>query len=280
MLFNYECQIKGKISINPNFIIFATHKLSTMTRIYFRNIALFMSIWLIVMVIYAISNRVTDLDYLWKFSLLPALFLAVLAALATFLGDKLRVKNGINWIFLLVAVAVDQVIKAYLFSLEWESISIPLIKPVFYIEPTQNTLGSYLWVLLKLKQGSHLLNMILFSLVGFVFIEVWRFYVKRKRNSFWINGFIHLFLAGLLANLIDNGFWGGSLDYITIKPFYTFDLKDLYITLCELFLLTELLDNRLLKRFIQMPKEDSKRLNRDFIRFIKNDLRIGRKNAE
>ena len=93
-------------------------------------------------------------------------------------------------------------------------------------------------------------------------------------------GFIHLFLAGLLANLIDNGFWGGSLDYITIKPFYTFDLKDLYITLCELFLVTELLDNRLLKRLIQMPKEDSKRLNRDFISFVKNDFRIGRKKSE
>ena len=251
-----------------------------MARIYLRNIALFMSIWLIVMVIYAVSSRVTDLDYLWKFFLLPALFLGFLAALATFLGKNFKVKKGINWIFLLVAVGVDQGIKAYLFSLEWEFISIPLIEPVFYIEPTQNTLGSYLWVLLKLKQGSHLLNMILFSLVGFVFIEVWRFYVQRKRNSFWINGFIHLFLAGLLANLIDNGFWGGSLDYITIKPFYTFDLKDLYITLCELFLVTELLDNRLLKRFIQMPKEDSKRLNSDFIQFVKKDLRIGRKKAE
>jgi len=280
MLFYSECQNNRKISINPNFITFASQKLSIMARIYFRNIALFMTIWLIVMVIYTVSNRVTDLDYLWKFSLLPALFLGTLAALGTFLGAAFRVKKGINWIFLVLAVLVDQGIKAYLFSLEWESISIPLIKPVFYLEPTQNTLGSYLWVLLKLKQGSHLLNMILFSLVGIVFIEVWRFYVQRKRNSFWINGFIHLFLAGLLANLIDNGFWGGSLDYITIKPFYTFDLKDLYITLCELFLITELLDNHLLKRFIQMPREDSRKLNRDFIRFVKNDFRIGRKKSD
>lgn len=244
-----------------------------MARIYFRNIALFFSIWLIVMVIYAVSNRVTDLDYLWKFFLLPALFLGSLAALGTFLGETIRVKKGINWIFLLAAVAVDQGIKIHLFSLEWESLSIPLIEPVFYIEPTQNTLGSYLWVLLKLKQGSHLLNIILFSLVGIVIIELWRFYLKRKRNSFWINGFIHLFLAGLLANLIDNAFWGGSLDYITIKPFYTFDLKDLYITLCELFLVTELLDNRLLKRLIQMPREESRQLNRDFIRFVRQDFK-------
>ncbi len=247
-----------------------------MARIYLRNITLFITVWLLVMVIYSLSNRVTDLDYLWKFFLLPALFLGFLAAISTFLGKNIRVKKGINWIVLLAAVALDQGIKAYLFSLEWESISVPIIEPVFYLEPTQNTLGSYLWVLLKLKQGSHLLNIILFSLVGIIFIEVWRFYVSRKRNSFWINGFIHLFLAGLLANLIDNAFWGGSLDYITIKPFYTFDLKDLYITLCELFLLTELLDNHLLKKLLRMPKEESRQLNRDFFNFIKKDFRIGR----
>ncbi len=251
-----------------------------MAKKYIRNIAVFMIIWLVVMVIYAISGKVTDLAYLWKFFLLPALFLGSVAALATTLQHFFKVRPGINWIFLFIAVAIDQGIKAYLFSLNWEAISIPLIKPVFYIEPTQNTLGSYLWVLLGLKQGSHLLNIILFSLIGVIFIEIWRFYVRRKRNSFWINGFIHLFLAGLAANLIDNAFWGGSLDYITIKPFYTFDLKDLYITLCELFLVTELIDNRLLKRFLKMPKEESRQLNKDFINFVKRDFRIGKKSED
>lgn len=245
-----------------------------MAKLYFRNIALFFLIWVIVMLIYSITGKVTDLDYLWKFFLLPALFLSALAALATTLQYLFKVKKGINWIFLAFAVGIDQAIKAYLFSLDWASISIPLIEPVFYIEPTHNTLGSYLWVLLGLKEGSHLLNIILFSLIGVLFIEIWRFYVAKKRNSFWINGFIHLFLAGLAANLIDNAFWGGSLDYITIKPFYTFDLKDLYITLCELFLITELIDNHLLKRFLNMPKEDSRRINREFISFIKKDFRI------
>ena len=248
-----------------------------MAKKYFRNIALFFTIWVIVMIIYAFSGKVTDLDYLWKFFLLPALFLSSIAIIATTCEHLFKVRKGINWIFLAIAVGIDQGIKTWLFSLDWESISIPLIKPVFYIEPSQNTLGSYLWVLLGLKESSHLLNIILFSLIGILFIEIWRFYVSRKRNSFWINGFIHLFLAGLAANLIDNAFWGGSLDYITIKPFYTFDLKDLYITLCELFLITELIDNRLLKRFLKMPKEDSKRINKDFLGFIKKDFRIGKK---
>jgi len=275
-----------KIKIKERFLLIQISLLSPrvnhgfMAKKYFRNIAVFMVIWLAVMVIYSVSSKVTDWDYLWKFFLLPALFLGFIAALATVLQDLIRVKSGINWIFLLLAVGIDQGIKTYLFSLDWQSISIPLIRPVFYIEPTQNTLGSYLWVLLGLKKGSHLLNIILFSLIGVVFFEVWRFYVRRKRNSFWINGFIHLFLAGLAANLIDNAFWGGSLDYITIRPFYTFDLKDLYITLCELFLITELIDNRLLKRFLNMPKEESRQLNKDFISFIKSDFRIRKKGED
>lgn len=246
---------------------------------YLRNPTIFFVVWLAVMVIYAVAGKVTDLNYLWKFFLLPAVFLSVIALGSTALEDLFRVRRGINWIFLLIAVGIDQGIKTCLFSLDWESISIPLIRPVFYIEPTQNTLGSYLWVLLDLKKGSHLLNIILFSIIGVLFIEVWRFYVQKKRNSFWINGFIHLFLAGLVANLIDNAFWGGSLDYVTIKPFYTFDLKDLYITLCELFILTELIDNRLFRRFLKMSREESKRLNRDFIHFVKRDFRITKKDA-
>jgi signal peptidase II len=251
-----------------------------MLRKYLRNISLFFAVWLMVMLIYAIAEKVSSLAYLWKLFLLPGLFLGFVAALATFLEQHFRVRKGINWIFLLVALAVDQGIKAYLFSTEWESLSLTLIEPVFYIEPTHNTKGSYLWVLLKIDKVPHFVNIILFSIVGLVFIEVWRYYVSRKRNSFWINAFIHLFLAGLLANLIDNAFWGGSLDYVTIKPLYTFDLKDLYITLCELFLIAELLDNRLLRRMFTMPKEESKTLNRDFIRFVKRDLGLAKKEEE
>ncbi|MBN1131518.1 MAG: signal peptidase II [Bacteroidales bacterium] len=238
-----------------------------------RNAGLFFMAWIAVMVIFSIANLVTDFDYLWKFFLLPAIFLSLIAGIATWMGHLFKVRRGLNWFFLLAAVALDQGIKAYLFSLNWESLSIPLIEPVFYIEPSHNTLGSYLWVLLGLKKSSHILNIILFSLIGLIFLEIWRFYVIRKRNSFWINGFVHLFLAGLFANLIDNAFRGGSLDYVTIKPFYTFDLKDFYITLCELFLLTELVDNRLLKRLFKMSGEESKRLNRDFLSFVKSDLR-------
>jgi len=249
---------------------------------YLRNFLIFFAVWIVVMIIYSLTHKIPGTDYFLKFFLVPAVFLGFIALLGTFLADIFPVKKGVNFIFLLLAVGADQAIKAYLFSLNWQEISIPIIRPVFFLEPTHNTLGSYLWVVIGLKKGSHLFNIILFSLIGFVFFEVWRFYVSYKRNSFWINGFGHLFLAGLLANLIDNAFWGGSLDYITIRPFYTFDLKDLYITLCELFLLTELVDNKLLKKLLRMPKEESNELNKAFFSFMKNDISslFGKKKSE
>lgn len=251
-----------------------------------RNGGIFLGIWTAVMIVYMLSftlkNRFPGFDYLWKFTVLPGLVLAFIAMSGTVMQKYIPVKKGINWLVLLLLLAMDQAIKIYLFSIEWQTLSIPLIEPVFYLEPTQNTLGSYLWVLLNFKKGSHLLNILLFIVIGFLFVEIWRFYTRRKRNSFWINGFIHLFLAGLFANIIDNAYWGGSLDYITIRPFYTFDLKDMYITMCELFLLTELIDNKILMRLIKMPKDESKALNSDFFSFVKNDLRslarFGKKN--
>lgn len=238
-----------------------------------RNSGIFFAVWIIVMVVYSISAGVKEFSYLWKLFLLPGLFLASIAAIGTLLQEHTSVKKGINFIFLLIAIGIDQGIKAWLFSLDWETMSHPIIPPVFYLDPTQNTAGSYLWVLLKIETVPHWFNIALFSVIGLMFVELWRFYTARKRNSFWINGFIHLFLAGLFANIIDNAFWGGSLDYITIRPFYTFDLKDTYITLCELFLVTELIDNKLLGRMFKMPKDESKQLNQSFVAFIREDMK-------
>jgi len=63
---------------------------------------------------------------------------------------------------------------------------------------------------------------------------------------------LHLFLVGAAANVIDNVFYGGSLDYITIQPFYTFDLKDLFITLAELFALIEIIEQKAYKNTKQL----------------------------
>ena len=41
-------------------------------------------------------------------------------------------------------------------------------------------------------------------------------------------------MAGSICSLIDKLFWGGSLDFIQIPLFFTFDLKDCYLSLAVL----------------------------------------------
>lgn len=39
-----------------------------------------------------------------------------------------------------------------------------------------------------------------------------------------------LFFAGAICSFIDSLFWGGSIDYIRLFTWFTFDLKDCYIS--------------------------------------------------
>ncbi len=229
-----------------------------------RNTFIFILSWFVAMIFYSVLNGVKDPDFLWQIFLLPALFLGFIAFLVSFYEKKAGGIKKLSLIFIFIAIIIDQGVKIWLFSREWQSISKPIIAPVFYFEPTHNTLGSYLWVLLKLKDASHLLNVILVILIASLFIEFWRFYRSKRRNSSWINVFMNLFIAGVSCNLIDNIFHGGSLDYITIRPFYTFDMKDMYISLGLMFIIIEIVENKLYK--------DDKEFNKEFWEFVKGDV--------
>ena len=230
-----------------------------------RNTLIFILSWFAAMIVYSILNGVKDFTLLWQIFLLPALFLGAIAFIVSFYEKMSGGIKKLSVVFILIAIAIDQGVKIWLFSREWQNISEAIIPPVFYFEPSHNTLGSYLWVLLKLRDVSHLLNVVLVVIIGTIFIEFWRFYRQKRRNSSWINVFMNLFLAGISCNLIDNIFHGGSLDYITIRPFYIFDMKDMYITMGLMFIIIEIIDNKLYK--------DDKEFNREMWEFVKGDVR-------
>ena len=204
---------------------------------YLLNFLFFAACWVVASIFFTIAYTVTDIQYIWQYFILPALFMGIIGLIATWLKNKKTLKSRLNYIFIILAIIVDQSIKIYLFSKDWQKMSIPLVEPVFFISPSHNTYGSYLWSLLNLKMMSGWLNLILVVLIGFIIIEFWRFYKIKARNSFWLHGFIHLFLAGLACNVLDNILHGGSLDYLTIRPFYTTDLKDNFITTSILFMI-------------------------------------------
>lgn len=230
-----------------------------------RNAGIFILCWFGAMIVFSVIYKVYNTQLLWQIFLIPAAFFAIIITIATLLEQHTHALRKVSFIFLLAAIALDQSIKIYLFSTHWQVMDIAVISPVFHINPSHNTLGSYLWVLIGWEGASNIFNVFLVLILGSIFVEFWRFYRKKRRNSLWINLFANFFIAGALCNMIDNLFHGGSLDYLTIKPFYTTDMKDLYITLALLFVAIEVFDNKLYKK-------DSN-INSDFSEFFKNDLK-------
>jgi len=63
--------------------------------------------------------------------------------------------------------------------------------------------------------------------------------------DFLVNTAFAFIFAGALCSLIDKVFWNGSLDYIYVHGFFTFDLKDVYINVfIGLFLLMIAINHR------------------------------------
>ena len=230
-----------------------------------RNAGILVACWFIAMLIFSVLNQVTQINYLWQIFLVPAAFFALISLITSLVEQKTHALRKLSPLFIILAIVIDQAIKLYLFSKNWEAMNIPVISPVFHINPSHNTLGSYLWVLIGWKGASNLLNVFLVVLLGIVFIEFWRYYRSKRRNSLWINLFANLLVAGALCNITDNLFHGGSLDYLTIQPFYITDLKDIYITLALMSIAIEFVDNKLYK------KENS--IDEEFTSFFKADLK-------
>lgn len=227
---------------------------------YLRNFGIFAIAWMAAMLVFTIAYGVKNVSLAVLYFSVPAIVLGSIGAFVT-AGEKIYHPNRrISWGWIIMMLGLDQAIKIYLFGLNWQTMSIPIIEPVFYFDPSHNTAGSYLWVLLGLENVKTLPHVIFVSVLAFLLFEYWRFYTTKRPISFWSKGFVHLFLVGALANVIDNIFHGGSLDYITIRPFYTFDLKDMFITMAELFILIEVIDQKLYK-----TSKDIKGFNWKFI---------------
>lgn len=72
--------------------------------------------------------------------------------------------------------------------------------------------------------------------------------------------------SGAMCSLIDKIFWNGSLDYILVNGFFTFDLKDVYINIfIGLLILSLLLKNKVLNQI-----DDN--IVKDFTKYILRKL--------
>lgn len=73
--------------------------------------------------------------------------------------------------------------------------------------------------------------MVAFNILAiYIFISGYLLYkIKTKQTRFSVKIIMVCGLAGCLCSLIDKLFWGGSLDFLQIPNFFTFDIKDCYL---------------------------------------------------
>ncbi|MBU5425573.1 signal peptidase II [Tissierella pigra] len=176
----------------------------------------------------------------------------------------IKSKNEFTKIMILSLIILEQGIKIIVKA--YYGVKAPIIENILYFAPVLNDNYSYINSLFNLGWGRifHILLVIFvlfFSYYAFKYLEA-----KGTKNSM-INTMKIFLFAGTICSLIDKVFWNGSLDYILLKGFFVFDLKDCYLTIFEVLVIILIVKDRK-----KASKINDKELLKDYIKFIKNDF--------
>lgn len=163
---------------------------------------------------------------------------------------------------ILLLVLIDQYIKNY--------ISDNLINENFFIynnivefAPIINTSYSWLNSLGNFGVGllPHIVTNIIILFISMLILD----FIRHKQIEGKTINLLFIFLfAGVFCSLIDKMFWGGSLDYIHLKGLFTFDLKDIYLSIVQIIIISCWIFN-----YKGLRRTSEKLLYNDFKSYIK-----------
>jgi len=167
------------------------------------------------------------------------------------------------WIAIIILITIEQGIKLII-NQNYLEANIPIISPWIYFDPMFNR--DYSWfnsmLQLNIDKWVHILIVLGILIVIYLF---YKFLDSCKIEGRIIDIMFAFIISGALCSLVDKVFWNGSLDYILIRGFFTFDLKDVYINVFNgLLLLIFVIDYKGLRK----TSDDD--IIKDFIRFIRN----------
>lgn len=131
---------------------------------------------------------------------------------------------------ILILTAVDQSVKL-LISRFFFYMSVELVPGILAFRPVQNTDLSWVGSLGFRLFANFYVTVIVNLVILFVTVVLFRYLytAKNTRGKFTQTCFI-LLVSGAVCSTIDRIFWKGSIDYICLEGFFTFDLKDCYIS--------------------------------------------------
>lgn len=146
----------------------------------------------------------------------------------------------ISSVSIILLVIFDQVIK--LIVRNYYDVKIPIVENFLYFMPTLNEDYSWINSLLQLGLGKIFHIMLVILILIFVYFGL-RYLEYKVNKHLWIDIMKVTLISGGICSLIDKIFWNGSLDYILLKGFFVFDLKDCYITVFEIIAIITMLKN-------------------------------------
>lgn len=159
----------------------------------------------------------------------------------------MKIQNKKTCAAVLILVTIEQVIKIII-SNSFLDKRFPILPPLLYFEPMFNTHYSWFNSMLQLGFGKwiHITFVAIMSILIYLFYQ----YLNKQYGTIKIINIMYAFIfSGAICSLIDKIFWNGSLDYILVKGFFTFDLKDVYINIFNgLLILSLILKNKSLKQ--------------------------------
>lgn len=173
----------------------------------------------------------------------------------------MKIKDKKTWLTVFFLITMEQVIKIIINN-NFLNKTVPILPPFLYFEPMFNRDYSWINSMFQLNVGKwiHIVMVTIMTILIYLF---YRYLDKQLGSNKIINIMFSFIFSGAICSLIDKIFWNGSLDYILVNGFFTFDLKDVYINIfIGLMLLLVISKNKVL---IQL---DDKDILRDFTNYI------------
>ncbi|MDP4090314.1 MAG: signal peptidase II [Bacillota bacterium] len=173
----------------------------------------------------------------------------------------MKISNIKTWLAVIFLIFLEQGIKIIINN-NFLDRHIPIVPPLLYFDPMFNRDYSWFNSMLNLNIGKGLHVFVAAVMIIFIYL-VYRYLNKRLGNRKAVNFMFAFLFSGAVCSLLDKVLWNGSLDYILVDGYFTFDLKDVYIDIfIGLMILMMLIKREAFKTL------DDKELMRDFIRFV------------
>lgn len=161
---------------------------------------------------------------------------------------------------IIVLTLIDQLVKYIVNGFFFQTVY-AIIPGILTFRPVHNTDMSWFGSLGVQLFANYFVAIIINLLILIAVIVLFRyiFVYKGVRGKLTQIIFIFLFSA-ILCSTIDRIFWKGSIDYIRLEGFFTFDIKDCYVTAFQILFIGS---------YIKYQKEWNKFNLRTFIKDIK-----------